>query len=148
MKRAFTTNLLSAVLLCVSLASCGDKEDAKPKEHDVEVRFQATAIPSNYTGQWYVEENDGSGATTTFATNPNSTESRIHKASRAKVKGNEIEAMVRLSPVTSTATLSVSTSIKADVVVDGVVKQTIMVDRNTPADQSGDRERSVLLKLE
>ncbi|OON70889.1 hypothetical protein [Hymenobacter sp. CRA2] len=149
MRRLLPHQLLNALLLCGVVSSCGDKkDDAKPKEHTVEVRFQATAIPSNYMAQFYVEEDNGSGATTTYMDNPSGTEAHTHQASRAKRTGHTIEAMIGISEVTSGTALPASASVKADIVVDGAVKQTITVDRNTTADRYGDREKTMLLTLE
>ncbi|MBD2714862.1 hypothetical protein KBK19_07440 [Microvirga sp. STR05] len=133
------------------LTGCGDKDkDAKPKEHVVEVKFQASAVPSNFLVNFYVEEDEGKGATTTFLvaeTPSNGTMAETHTAELATSTNESIEAYISLSPVSGSSAIVPATTVKADIVVDGAVKHTITINKDTPVTSSGLREVSALHKL-
>jgi hypothetical protein len=139
--------IVNYLVLTGLITNCGDKRDDVKPEHKVEVRFQATALPEDYYGQFYVEEDWGLGATTTYMDNPSGAESHTHTAAMAKLPGHTIEAMIRISDNGSTRSLSASTFLKAEILVDGKVQKTITVDRNTKADSDGDRELTAMVKL-
>lgn len=142
--------LFASLLLATVLGGCGDKESDASPEHDVEVRFKGIAIPYQYMANFYVEEDEGEGATTTLLEVPDAGNSNYtHHAEMAKRKGHTVEAMIFLSNHTgSTAPLSSTIGMEAEIVVDGEVKKTVKINSTTPQEEPGEWSQSVLYKLD
>ncbi len=151
--------LLFASMAALLLTGCGKKDDpaAKQQTFDVKVNYKITDVNSPYSAE-VISESDatsgqGAGSAERYSSSGQTvtgTETVTHEMVATNQAGRTITFTVAINgPWTSTTppALPAASVVSAEVVVNGTVKKTFLVNNNTAPDSYGKRKVSYSLTL-
>jgi hypothetical protein len=144
------------------LTGCGKKDDpaAKQQTFDVKVNYKITNVTSPYSAEVISESDAASGSQSTYSaerysssgytTTTTSPETITHEMTASNQAGRTITFTVAINGPWTTTTptpLPASAVVSAEVLVNGTVKKTFLVNSSTAPDAYGKRMVNYSLTL-